>query len=212
MKITKILIFFLNSSHMQTARTLMEKPFGVSYLQVSLVDHQEAPVVADRIEPIVMHGTTSWQEREKTWLQVSRALRVSSAITVSTIILISGLGMFNTLVMIVVEKTKEIAILRSMGYRRKDISRVFLWQGFTVLVSGLLVGWGLAALTTFAISRLPIRIRGIFSTDRFIVNWDPMHYLHAALIASVIVMISSYFPARRAAKLEPGDIIRGTSG
>jgi len=198
--------------HLPAARTLLKKPFGVSYIQATLLDHERAPEVAERIERVVWHGTMSWQEREKTWLQVFRALRVSSGITVSSIILISGLGMFNTLVMIVMEKTKEIAILRSMGYRRKDVSRIFLWQGFTVLFLGVLVGCSLAAACTYGISRLPIRIRGIFATDSFVVHWDWVHYAAAALIASVIVMIASYIPARRASRLEPGDIIRGTSG
>jgi lipoprotein-releasing system permease protein len=198
--------------HMPAARTLLKKPFGVSYLQVNLLDHERAPEVAERIERVVMHGSMSWQEREKTWLQVFRALRVSSAITVSSIILISGLGMFNTLVMIVMEKTKEIAILRSMGYQQRDIRRIFLWQGFTVLSLGVALGCILAAVATYAISRLPIRIRGIFSTDSFVVHWSWTHYVAAALIATVIVMVASYFPARRAARLEPGDIIRGTSG
>lgn len=198
--------------HMAAARRLLKEPFGVSYVQATLLDHERAPEVAERIQRVVWHGTQSWQEREKTWLQVFRALRVSSAITVSTIILISGLGMFNTLVMIVMEKTKEIAILRSMGYRRQDVGRIFLWQGFSVLVLGVIAGCSLAALCTYGISRLPIRIRGIFATDSFVVHWDWTHYVAAALIASVIVMVASYFPARRASRLEPGDIIRGTSG
>lgn len=198
--------------HLPAARTLLKKPFGVSYIQATLIDHERAPEVADRIERVVWHGSMSWQEREKTWLQVFRALRVSSGITVSSIILISGLGMFNTLVMIVMEKTKEIAILRSMGYRRKDVGRIFLWQGFTVLMMGIALGCSLAALCTYGISRLPIRIRGIFATDSFVVHWDWTHYMTASLIAAVIVMVASYIPARRASRLEPGDIIRGTSG
>jgi len=198
--------------HMPTARSLLRRPFGVSYIQAVLLDNDRAPELAERIRDVTFHNATSWQERERTWLQVFRALRLSSALTVSTIILISGLGMFNTLVMIVMEKTKEIAILRSMGYRRKDISRIFLWQGFTVLLAGLASGWALAAAATYGISKLPIRIRGIFATDNFVVHWAFSHYLWAALIAAIIVMIASYIPARRAARLEPGDIIRGTSG
>ncbi len=198
--------------HLPAARTLLKKPFGVSYIQATLLDHERAPEIAERIERVVWHGSMSWQEREKTWLQVFRALRVSSGITVSSIILISGLGMFNTLVMIVMEKTKEIAILRSMGYRRKDVGRIFLWQGFSVLTLGVIFGCGLGALCTYGISRLPIRIRGIFATDSFVVHWDWVHYASAVVIASVIVMVAAYFPARRASRLEPGDIIRGTSG
>ena len=61
---------------------------------------------------MLQYRAASWQEREKTWLEVFRALRISTAITVSVFTLIAGLAMFNTLAMIVMEKTKEIAILR----------------------------------------------------------------------------------------------------
>jgi lipoprotein-releasing system permease protein len=119
--------------------------------------------------------------------------------------------MFNTLAMIVMEKTKEIAILRSMGYTRRDISRIFLWQGAIVLILGTILGWILGAAVTYGVSQLPIRVRGIFSTDNFVVAWSIWHYVAATVTAAVVVMVASLIPARRAARLEPGDIIRGTS-
>lgn len=197
--------------HLGEARSLLKKPTGASFIQVALFDRDRAPQDAKIMEDIFRHGVHSWQEREKIWLEVFRALRVSSALTVSTIILISGLGMFNTLVMIVLEKTKEIAILRSMGYTRKDISRIFLWLGAIVLIAGTALGWGFGAGVTYGVSKLPIRIRGIFSTDNFVVAWSIWHYIAATVTATVVVMTAAVIPARRAAQLEPGDIIRGTS-
>lgn len=197
--------------HLGEARSLLKKVTGASFIQVNLFDKDRAPQDAVLMEQVFRHGVASWQVREKTWLEVFRALRFSSAITVSTIILISGLGMFNTLAMIVMEKTKEIAILRSMGYTREDISRVFLWQGALVLIAGTLLGWALGAGVTYGVSKLPIRIRGIFSTDSFVVAWSIWHYVAATVTATVVVMTASVVPARRAARLEPGDIIRGTA-
>lgn len=197
--------------HLGEARSLLKKVTGASFIQVNLFDKDRAPQDARLMEQVFRHGVASWQEREKTWLEVFRALRFSSAITVSTIILISGLGMFNTLAMIVMEKTKEIAILRSMGYTREDISRIFLWQGALVLMAGSVLGWILGAAVTYGVERLPIRIRGIFSTDHFMVDWSPWHYVAATVTATVVVMFASLVPARRAARLEPGDIIRGTA-
>lgn len=197
--------------HMTAARSLLRKPHGVSYMQINVVDRDAAPAEALHIEKVLQHNAVSWQEREKVWLEVFRALRISSAITVSSIILISGLGMFNTLAMVVMEKTKEIAILRSMGYTRRDISRIFLWQGLLVLMAGSVLGALLGAGLTYGISIVPIRIRGIFTTDSFVVNWSPWHYVAAILTAVVVVMFASLIPARRAARLEPGDVIRGTA-
>lgn len=197
--------------HLGEARSLLRRPTGASFIQVGLFDKDRAPEDAAQMEEVFRHGAQGWQEREKTWLEVFRALRVSSALTVSTIILISGLGMFNTLAMIVMEKTKEIAILRSMGYTRSDISRIFLLQGGIVLVVGTALGWIFGAGVTYAVSQLPIRIRGIFTTDSFVVAWSIWHYVAASATAAVVVVVASLIPARRAARLEPGDIIRGTS-
>jgi len=197
--------------HLGEARALFKKPFGEAIFQIGVRDINKAEILAERLESALNHNVVAWQEREKSWLQVFYVLRLSSAITVSTIILISGLGMFNTLAMLVMEKTREIAILRSIGYTRQDISRIFLWQGVLVLIAGTLCGWAFGALVTFAISKLPIKIRGIFTADSFIVNWDLNHYLWAAVVAGITVMIASYIPARRAAGLEPGTIIRGAS-
>lgn len=197
--------------NMSEARSLLKKPTGASFIQVSLFDKDRAPQDAQHMVAVLQYSAASWQEREKTWLEVFRALRISTAITVSVFTLIAGLAMFNTLAMIVMEKTKEIAILRSMGYTRGDISQIFLWQAAIVLMLGTVTGWVLGAVVTYAISNFPIRIRGIFATDTFIVSWSIWHYVAATATAVIMVMAASLIPARRAARLEPGDVIRGTA-
>lgn len=197
--------------HLGEARSLLRKTIGASFIQVALFDRDRAPQDALQMEEVLRHSAKSWQEREESWLEAFKALQISAALTVSTIILISGLGMFNTLAMIVIEKTKEIAILRSMGYTRSDITRIFLWLGAIVLVIGTIGGWALGYGLTFGVSKYPIKIRGIFSADNFQVYISIWHYVVATLMAAVVVMTAALIPARRAARLEPGDIIRGTS-
>ena len=198
--------------HLSEARSLLKKPTGASFIQVSLHDRDRAVEDADQMEEVLRHSATSWQVREKTWLATFRALRISSGITVSVFTLIAGLAMFNTLAMIVMEKTKEIAILRSMGYTRQDISAIFIWQAVIVLAIGIVLGWALGAGVTYGVSRIPLPLTGIFKTDTFVVNWSIWHYVAASSTAIIMVTIASLIPARRAARFEPGDIIRGTSG
>lgn len=197
--------------HLSATRSLLKKPNGVSFIQVSLYDREHAIVDAEAIERVSRHFTAPWQEREKSWMQLFKTLQISAAITVSTIIIISGLGMFSTLFMIVMDKTREIAILRSMGYTRNDISNIFLWQGVIVLICGTILGCGMGYLITFAISYLPMPLSGIFATEYFVVNSTIWHYVQAVIAAIIIVMIASFAPSRRAGKLVPGDVIRGTA-
>jgi lipoprotein-releasing system permease protein len=193
------------------ARSQLKKPTGASFIQVNLYDKDRANEDAAQMQDVLHHGVRSWQVREKSWLAAFRALRISSAITVSVFSLIAALAMFNTLAMIVMEKTKEIAILRSMGYTREDISGIFIWQAAIVLSIGTFIGWVLGAAVTYTVSRIPLPITGIFKTDTFVVQWSIWHYVAATVTAVVMVMVASLVPARRAARLEPGDIIRGTA-
>ena len=191
-----------------TARSFLGKPFGDSVFQVSIQDPDKASEIAAQIQMTLGHRVIGWQEREKVWLEVFKALRFSSAITVSSILLLSGLGIFNVFAIMVIEKNRDIAILRSIGFTPRDVSAVFLWQGGIVLLGGIVLGSAAGFLATYGISRIPLRIRGIFSTDSFVVNWDVTHYLWAIAIATLFVGVASWIPARRAAKIEPAKIIR----
>jgi len=115
--------------HAKVAQILLKKPYSASMIIFNLRDPQSAPGLAAPFEKLFQHETESWQDREGANLQLFFTIRLSAAITVSLIILLAGFGIFNVLTLSVLSKVKEIAILRSMGYRRKDISAIFLWQG-----------------------------------------------------------------------------------
>jgi lipoprotein-releasing system permease protein len=98
-----------------------------------------------------------------------------------------------------------------MGYRRIDITAIFLWQGALIATVGSLLGCALGALMTWGVSHIPIHIRGLLYANYFLVDWDWRHYLGATILAIISVFIASYVPARRAAQLQPVDTLRGSS-
>jgi len=197
-------------SHARVAQALLQQPSGATMIIYKLRDPNRAPALASRFESLFQHNASSWQEREESTLQLFLTLRMSVAITVSLIILLAGFGIFNVLTMSVLAKIKEIAILRSMGYRRIDIASIFLWQGALIAVAGSLLGCLLGALMTWGVSHIPIRLRGLLYTNYFLVTWDWRHYAFATLLAGLAVFIASYVPARRAAELPPVVTIRGS--
>jgi lipoprotein-releasing system permease protein len=198
-------------SHAPVAQTLLNKPFNASMIIYKLRDPERAPALAARFEDLFQVGADSWQQREESTLQLFLMLRLSTAVTVSLIILLAGFGIFNVLTMSVLSKVREIAILRSMGYRRSDISAIFLWQGALIAAVGSLLGCLLGAAMTWGVSQIPIRIRGLLYADHFLVTWDWRHYFWATLLAMVAIFIASYVPARRAAQLPPVATLRGSS-
>jgi lipoprotein-releasing system permease protein len=198
-------------SHMRVAQTLLRKPFPASMIVYKLRDPDRAPALAHAFETLFQHESQSWQDREEGNLQLFLTLRMSAAITVSLIILLAGFGIFNVLTMSVLSKVKEIAILRSMGYRARDISSIFLWQGAMIAVAGSLIGCIMGALFTWGVSNIPIRVRGLIYANHFLVTWDWRHYFWATVLAIIAVFIASYVPARRAALLAPVATLRGSS-
>ena len=198
-------------SHAKIAQTLLRKPYAATMIIYRLRDPDRAPALAREFQSLFQHDAQSWQEREAGNLQLFLTLRMSAAITVSLIILLAGFGIYNVLTMSVLAKVKEIAILRSMGYRRADISAIFLWQGAIIAAAGSLLGCTGGALMTWSVSKIPIKVRGLLVADHFLVAWDWRNYLWATLLALVAVFIASYVPARRAARLPPVATLRGSS-
>ena len=195
---------------LRLAQSLLKKPSMVSQIIVTLRDPNRAPAVSEHFERLFGHRSRPWQEREQGMLQLFSTLRMSAAITVTIIIFLSSVLILNTLTMTVLDKVREIAILRSMGYRRFDISAIFLFQGFLVATFGSALGALAGALMTYGISLIPIKLRGPFSADQFLVTWNGQHYIYATVIAFIAVLTASYFPARRAANLAPVDTLRGS--
>src|SRR5438309_2466390 len=187
-------------SPVRVAQTLLRNPFPASMIVYKLRDPDRAPALARAFETFFQHESQSWQDREEANLQLFLTLRMSAAITVSLIILLAGFGIFNVLTMSVLAKVKEIAILRSMGYRRHDIAAIFLWQGAMVAAAGSILGCLLGALFTWGVSKIPIQVRGLLYANHFLVTWDWRHYLWATVLAIMAVFIASYVPGRRPAQ------------
>lgn len=197
--------------HARVAQSLLHRSYNASMIIYKLRDPDRAPALAQHFESLFQHDAVSWQDREASTLHLFLMLTISAAITVSLVILLAGFGIFNVLTMTVLSKMKEIAILQSIGYRRRDVRAIFLWQGALIAIVGSTIGCVAGALLTFGVSKIPIRLRGLLSSDYFVVKWDWHHYVEAILLALVSVFIASYVPARRAADLPPVVTLRGSS-
>jgi lipoprotein-releasing system permease protein len=73
------------------------------------------------------------------------------------------------------------------------------------------IGCLFGGASTYGVSQIPLPITGIFKTSHFLVYVTPWHYVQAVTTALIMVMLASLVPSRRAARLEPGDIVRGTA-
>jgi lipoprotein-releasing system permease protein len=197
--------------HSKIAQRLLRKPYPATMILYKLRDPEMAPELARQFEQLFQHEATGWQEREEANLQLLMTLRVSTAITVALIILLAGFGIFNVLTMTVLSKMREIAILRSMGYSRRDITAIFLWQGALIAVLGSVIGCLIGGIAVLGVAHIPLHVRGLIYVDYFPVTSDWHHYLWATLLALIAVAIASWVPAHRAGQLAPVETLRGSS-
>jgi lipoprotein-releasing system permease protein len=154
--------------------------------------------------------TEDWS---RLWPNLFSALRLEKTVYFLVLLLMVLIGAFNiisTLIMVVMEKRKDIAILQSMGASRDSIRRIFLIKGCVIGVVGTLLGVFLG----LAICMLIQKYRFIeLPKDVFLISTVPVriylsNFLLVGFASLVVCLLASIYPARQAAKLDPVEIIR----
>jgi lipoprotein-releasing system permease protein len=149
----------------------------------------------------------SWDQRYKSRLEMMKTQDTIRNITTISFIIIIAFGIYNILNMAVNHKTKDIAILRSIGFNQNDTVFLFLIQGALLgLIGGIL---GVSA--GFGICKLLESMKIQMGPRTMTIAWDIAIYLKAFFLVTFSALIASYFPAKAAGKLSPIEIIRGAA-
>lgn len=126
-----------------------------------------------------------------------------------TLLIVAGFGIYNILNMLIYEKMKDIAILKATGFSGEDVRRIFISQamiiGFTGGVLGLIIGY----LVSVMISHVPMEFEALPTIKTYPVKFDPMFYIIGIIFALISTFLAGYLPSRKAAKIDPVEIIRG---
>jgi len=189
---------------LRNAQSLLGLSGEVTAVELTLRDVFQANAVADELEQRIPLHAESWMRTNSQLLVALRSQDSSSGLIQFFVIIAVALGIASVLVVSVVQKSKEIGILKAMGARTGSITRVFLLQGFMVGLVGSVFGIGIG----IGLSALFASFAGGDGGAGFsiVVTWPLM--LRAALIACVIGVSAAVWPARRAARLEPAEVIR----
>lgn len=187
------------------AQSLLDLPGGVSNLDLTVADIFEAQPIADRLKGATGLTVDSWMQTNAQLLAALRNQTVSNNLIRSFVIIIVALGIASVLVVSVVQKQKEIGILRAMGASRSLILQIFLIQGALVGAVGSVIGSLLAFGLLNAFSAI---YRNADGTPLFAAELEPRFILMAALVATGVGLASALIPARRAARMDPVQAIR----
>lgn len=195
-------------------QVLQDRINRINQINVRLDDVDAAPAVAAAIEREFRYKAESWQEAFKSIFELFVVQNSIMYSTVTVILIVAGFGIYNIISSSVMEKYRDIAILKSMGFSARDVVHIFFLQGILIGIVGVLMGWGLGALLVEALSSVklslqkdvPVRLTG------FPMFRSPWLYAASGVMGLASAAFAAWIPARRAARLNPVDIIRGASG
>ena len=199
--------------HIDSARRLFSFPPGsASVIQFKTDDLEDADAIADEIRAKAGPGfyTTTWMETNKPLFSALKLEKLVLFLTIGLIVFVASLNIVTTLIMMVLEKQGDIAILTAMGATARTIQRVFMLQGLIIGLAGTflgdLLGVGISwVLNTYKLIRLEAAVYSIPYVPFHVRAWDVVLVSVTAILISYLATI---YPARNAAKLDPVEVLR----
>lgn len=151
----------------------------------------------------------SWKEANANVFSVFKIQNIATYLVITSILIVAGFGIFNILMMMIYEKMTDIAVLKSIGYKNRDIRNIFMVEAIVIGFTGGLLGLAHGWLASYVASKIEVKLAGLVTLDHLSINFDPMFYLAGFAFALVTTALAGYFPALKASKVDPVDIIRG---
>ena len=194
---------------LNSAQTLLDKKNVVNEIVIRTDDYRQAEPLAAQIEGIAGYRTEPWQEASANFLKIFRIQTIITYIITAALLIVAAFGVLNILIMAVLERVNDIAILKSFGLSRRDISVIYLFQGLVIGLIGATTGLVCGKLSIEGLRRVPVPMEGLVKTEGLLMTENAHQYYLAFFSALLIVLFASVYPARRAAKYDPVEVIRG---
>lgn len=187
-------------TNLKQTQTLLNLPGGITLLELKITDVFAAEYWAQRIKKLTGLNAQSWMESNSQLLNALRSQTMTTQMIRVFVAMSVIFGIASVLAVSVVQRTREIGILRAMGSSQQQILRVFLFQGGLLGLSGSLLG----VLVGFSL----VQVFNSIGERLFFIKLEPSMLLSAILIATTAGVIAAMVPARRAANYDPAVAIR----
>jgi lipoprotein-releasing system permease protein len=190
---------------LRSAQTMLDVPGGATTIEVKVAEIFEAEKLAHDIQRRFGLSADSWMELNQQLLIGLRSQSASSWMIQTLVVLAVALGIASVLGVSVIQKSREIGILRATGTPTRTVQRIFLLEGAIVGAAGSVLGSVIGSAMGLAFASLA---KGPAGAPLFPVDLTPGLYLGASLVAILTGTAAAWFPATRAAHLDPAEVIR----
>jgi lipoprotein-releasing system permease protein len=185
----------------------MKSPGRISEISVALFDIDQAEDVASEWKIITRDRVRSWKEVNQAFMEIIKVQDFTRYFITITILIVASFGIYNVLSIMINQKKREIAILRSIGYGPQKILQLVLYQGLVLGIGGGIIGLISGFILCKIIGNIDFNIQ-IGGSNHLIMSYDWDIYVTGMFAALVSSIIASYIPALSASRLTPIDIIR----
>lgn len=195
---------------LDTAQKLLGEPTNyITDIQIKLHDITTAPKVAKEFHKKFDLDAIDYQTANSQFETGSTVRSIISYAVGIVLLIVAGFGIYNILNMMIFEKMDSIAILKATGFSGNDVKWIFISLsmiiGFTGCVFGLLFGFGFTKI----IDNIPFNTAALPTITTYPINYNPLFYIIGITFALVTTFIAGFFPALKASKVDPVEIIRG---
>lgn len=194
---------------LKRTQALLNRPNRANAIIIKLADPYAARALAAQIESHIGYKSVSWQEASEDILSTLTLRNIIMYSVVSAVLVVAAFGIYNVISTVVMEKQRDIAILKSMGFHANDIMEIFLLQGILLGVCGCVLGLPLGTSIMYALSRLTFKFPGTSQLTQMPIDWGWRQFAIAASFAFIAAVGAAVLPARKAARLRPVEILRG---
>ncbi len=198
---------------LSAARKLFSFPAGsCSALQFKTDDLEQAEAIADSIRAAAGPGytTTTWIELNRPLFSALKLEKLALFLTIGLIVFVASLNIVTTLIMMVLEKQRDIAILTAMGATSRVIMHVFMLQGLIIGLIGTVLGAVLGIATSLILDKYHlIRLQAeVYSIPYVPFHVQPLDVVLISGTALLISFVATLYPARSASRLDPVEVLR----
>ena len=184
----------------------------VSGIALKVADPFANALLARDLERVTGYQCLTWQKENASLLSLFTRIGYIVFSLVGFVGIVSGFGVANILVTTVFEKSRDIAIMKSLGFSALEMVSMFIFEGFMVGLAGALAGGVLAIGSINLLASLPIESsQGPLTKTGFSMSYNPLYFLLIIGITVLISTIAAILPSARAAKLEPITVLRDSS-
>jgi lipoprotein-releasing system permease protein len=197
---------------LQSAQKALSLPDVINQIELKLDDLNLAPQVSTEAEKLIGPKlvASNWMVQNRQLLNAFKMEKAVTMVTIGLILLVAALNILISLVMMVMEKYRDIAVLMSMGARRNQIRRIFMLQGILIGVTGTAIGMVIGyTLCYFAERYRWIRLdEQVYALSY--VPFEPKVWdgVWVAAVAILVSFLATIYPARSASRLAPTEVLR----